>query len=310
MKEFKHYLESSTIHGLAHIAASRSFMRIFWIFVVFFGFSTASYLIYDSFYFWKQSPVSTTIETLPISQITLPNITVCPRKNSVLNLNFDIKESERMELNDTARVNLLQHAKVITQEKFYEEIMRNLSFVENLDRFYNWYHGITRAELPYHSSFHNKLSFNVYTSARSGIISIRHFGEKYSNSKFLGNFFNNIRIFVPEMVQNDKNVTFILNINKSTIRQFSSKDELQFSWKPINPDITIFSRNITPPNPPHNLSYSDIRLSRGLSEEEINQLNEEEFVPGFRLTWNYDGQVDNLAKYKSQGTNMEFKRSL
>ena len=215
MKEFKHYLESSTIHGLAHIAASRSFMRIFWIFVVFFGFSTAFYLIYDSFYFWKQSPISTTIETLPISQITLPNITVCPRKNSVLNLNLDIKESERMELNDTARVNLLQHAKVITQEKFYEEIMRNLSFVEILDRFYNWYHGITRAELPYHSSFHNKLCFNVYTSARSGIISIRHFGEKYSNSKFLGNFFNNIRIFVPEMVQNDENVTFKLNINKS-----------------------------------------------------------------------------------------------
>ena len=53
----------------------------------------------------------------------------------MLNLNFDIKESERMKLNNTAGVNLLQHAKVITQEKFYEEIMRNLSLVENTDKF-------------------------------------------------------------------------------------------------------------------------------------------------------------------------------
>ena len=57
------------------------------------GFTGAGYLIAKSFDNWKQSPISTTIETLPISQITFPNVTVCPPKNSVLNLNYDVVES-------------------------------------------------------------------------------------------------------------------------------------------------------------------------------------------------------------------------
>ena len=110
MGEFTHYLESATVHGLSYIASTKRFIRLFWICVVLFGFTTAFYLIHDAFNSWKQSPISTTIETLPISQITLPNITVCPRKNSVLNMNLDIMEASGKRLDERARKELLLYA--------------------------------------------------------------------------------------------------------------------------------------------------------------------------------------------------------
>ena len=69
IKNFKHFLESSTIHGLTYIATSRKWMRLFWITVVIAGFTGAGYMIYQSFQDWEENPVKTTEETLPITEI-------------------------------------------------------------------------------------------------------------------------------------------------------------------------------------------------------------------------------------------------
>ena len=87
MEHVKTFLDTSTIHGLSWISGTKSWLRLFWILVVIGGFSGAGYLIYTSFNNWEQSPISTTIETLPISRIIFPNITVCPPKQLFLNLN-------------------------------------------------------------------------------------------------------------------------------------------------------------------------------------------------------------------------------
>ena len=76
IQEIKQFLESSTVHGLSYISTAKKWSRLFWILVVIGGFSGAGYLIHVSFDNWKQSPILTTIETLPISQITFPNVTV------------------------------------------------------------------------------------------------------------------------------------------------------------------------------------------------------------------------------------------
>ena len=47
------------------------------------GFSTASFLIFESFLFWHESPVKTNIETLPITDLKFPKVTVCPPKTCV-----------------------------------------------------------------------------------------------------------------------------------------------------------------------------------------------------------------------------------
>ena len=77
IQEIKQFLELSTVHGLSYISTAKKWSRLFWILVVIGGFSGAGYLIHVSFDNWKQSPISTTIEILPISQITFPNVTVC-----------------------------------------------------------------------------------------------------------------------------------------------------------------------------------------------------------------------------------------
>ena len=98
MGVFKQFLENSTVHGLSHIASSRSFSKVLWSLVVVSGFSVAVLLIYQSFQSWKSSPVTTTIETRPISELKFPKITVCPPKNTYTNLNFDLVKSVNVSL--------------------------------------------------------------------------------------------------------------------------------------------------------------------------------------------------------------------
>ena len=150
MEYFKTFLDSSTIHGLNYISSSRKWSRLFWIFVVIGGFSSAAYLIYESFANWKQSPISTTIETLPISQITFPNVTVCPPKNSFLNLNYDILQSEKVKINKEMKDKMIETTLVTIQDHFFKEMMANLSKIVDPDRYYNWYHGYTEIKYPYY----------------------------------------------------------------------------------------------------------------------------------------------------------------
>ena len=45
MEEIKHFLESSTIHGLPHISTSRKYARLFWVLIVITGFTVSGFLI-------------------------------------------------------------------------------------------------------------------------------------------------------------------------------------------------------------------------------------------------------------------------
>ena len=103
MDEVKDFLESTTIHGLTYISTTRTLVRVFWIIVVIFGFSTASFLIYQSFQAWEDSPVSTTIETLPISKLRFPKVTVCPPKDTYTDLNYDLMMLQKKELDSGSR---------------------------------------------------------------------------------------------------------------------------------------------------------------------------------------------------------------
>ena len=90
MDEWKELLQNSTIHGLVHISKTKRLRRLFWVLIIILGFSGAGILIHQSFSTWSDSPVKTTIETLPISKITIPNMIVCPPKNTFTNLNYDL----------------------------------------------------------------------------------------------------------------------------------------------------------------------------------------------------------------------------
>ena len=110
MEGVKTFLESSTIHGLTYISTTWKYARIFWILVVIAGFVGASLIIKESFESWSESPIKTTTETLPISEIKLPKVTVCPPKNTFTDLNYDLMMTENITLTDEMRDEMFKYA--------------------------------------------------------------------------------------------------------------------------------------------------------------------------------------------------------
>ena len=90
MEDIRIFLESSTIHGLFHISSTQKYARFLWILIVIAGFTGSSIIIYSSFESWNEGPIKTTIETLPITEIIFPKVTVCPPKNTYTELNYDL----------------------------------------------------------------------------------------------------------------------------------------------------------------------------------------------------------------------------
>ena len=77
MDGLRYFLESSTIHGLSYIPAAKKHARIFWVLVVIAGFTGAGIIIQKSFQSWAEGPVTTTIETNPITDLTFPKVILC-----------------------------------------------------------------------------------------------------------------------------------------------------------------------------------------------------------------------------------------
>lgn len=102
------FLETSTIHGLFHIATSAKQLRLLWAGVVFAGFAGAALLINKSFESWAEQPVATTVETFPIKDVKFPKVTVCPPKNTLTNINPDLKIAEKLTLDDHTRREFLR----------------------------------------------------------------------------------------------------------------------------------------------------------------------------------------------------------
>lgn len=146
LENLKLFTQSSTIHGLAYWATTRKLERLFWIFVVLTGFIGAGILIQQSFQSWQDSPVTTTIETRPISEVTLPKIAVCPAKNTYTNLNYDLMKmkenvsipSDLTDYADDLRENFIRHFQGVD---YQEQLTKIGGTFQEENRFRNWYTG-------------------------------------------------------------------------------------------------------------------------------------------------------------------------
>ena len=141
MEGVRTFLESSTIHGLAHISVTSKNARLFWILVVIFGFTVSGIIINESFQAWDETPIKTMIETRPITEITFPKVTVCPPRNSFTDLNYDLLMVKDMTIGNKTRKELTDYATELLYDHLYETIMINIKKLEETDRYYNWYHG-------------------------------------------------------------------------------------------------------------------------------------------------------------------------
>ena len=101
------FLESSTIHGLTHISTGKNaFIRCIWAMIVIACFSYDIYMIENAFQSWAATPVVTSVDTKPIEQVSLPEITLCPPSGTNTALNLDLVTAEGVELSEMQRENL------------------------------------------------------------------------------------------------------------------------------------------------------------------------------------------------------------
>ena len=143
MAGFKEFLESSTIHGLVHISNNTRLVRLVWIFIVLSGFSGAGILIHQSFSSWSSSPVTTTIETVSISDLDFPNVTVCPPENSFTGLNVDLIRAKNFSFDEEKRREL---SSAVVDAVFYANLLprlKELKAYEGYQKYKNWYSGVT-----------------------------------------------------------------------------------------------------------------------------------------------------------------------
>ena len=145
------FLENSSIHGLGYVAQTKAFRRAFWICTVLCGFIGAGILIYQSFDNWSQHPVTTTIETKPITDIKFPKVTICPPKKTYTNINYDL-------ININAEMTLADGIKDRNEQRFMINLLDRVFDAENeealklyfeeRDKYRNWYDGHSYEENP------------------------------------------------------------------------------------------------------------------------------------------------------------------
>ena len=170
MNLLKEYLETSTIHGLSYIASTKNFVKLFWILTVLSGFSLAGFLIYQSFQEWEENPITTTVETLPISKITFPKVSVCPPVKTLTNLNYDLLNDGNMTLDNETRMELFKTALETLDMLNYEDVLQNMSIVSEKNRFYNWYNGYSTISLPQWAPISSGISQINLDTVREGSI--------------------------------------------------------------------------------------------------------------------------------------------
>ena len=299
------FLETSTVHGLSYLSTTRKHIRLFWIIIVVSGFSTAGYLIHQSFQTWAESPVKTTVETLPITEITFPKITVCPPRNTYTDLNYDLmainvslteyadnnsstESSEveydifgiptNLEVKKTKNDELYDFALDVTK---YQTYMDSLMKLEEENRFYNWYHGFTKISQPnYKASV--LYEYSIDTSATSGVIKTRHFGEKFNDHlSFERNthFEFIVNIYPPD----NSNVTLHIKVERVSIKRLSEfiTEDIRIDEKSFDDDEKVVKFK-SPERYQYIIKYS-IRVSKKVD------LGRAKMMPGFRVSWWYTG---------------------
>ena len=309
MNHIETFLESSTIHGLSNIQKEKRFSRLFWIIVVFSGFSGAVVLIYKSFKSWTESPITTTVETLPISDLTFPNVTVCPPKDTYTNLNFDLFIANNMTFTNDSRNELLTDALDLIYNYHFEQLMKNQSYVNESNRYLNWYHGISKIIPAFYSSKRNfnQLINYVETTSTFGSISTQHFGEEFNVSKVLGYIFYYIDIYVPESARNLQNLSLYIMIDKNSIKSTGQDLLVLEEVGDLPGEISYFPHKFSPQELPR--GKNSLKLDRKITNTDIEQLNMKR-MPGFKLSWFYSENIQQDLKFSNDVETLSFVRYL
>ena len=190
----------------------------------------------------------------------------------------------------------------IHYDTFYKVVMRNLSKLEDNDRYYNWYHGYTEIRLPYITSFFG-VYYEVSTAAISGTISTQYFGEKFDADKVETDIYYNVRVYPPASVRNNTNVTLHLDFERVLMKDLSTgQDELSVDSTIVETPYKSFK--YSPPAEHYCIELRRYIITADVTKQKLSNM------PGFKVTWHFSGmEVEPVARYYNDTKNMAFVRN-
>ena len=290
------YLESGSINGLNHVAATKNWAKLFWILVVNGAFIISTFLIIEMYIEWGDNPIRTNIDTLPMSKIRFPKVTVCPPKGTFTDLNYDIKRAEGKILTLKEREEL---------NKYARDTIESISFMENLnqlqekDRFYNWYHAnsiIGGRRRNFLSKDYHAPLYILETTATSGVITSYLFGKQFDkNLIFEKERTIEISVFPPSNLIHSKenNVTLHFHLDKFSVPKLNGlsgrKHTFEFGvgWS----DVDKLPNDQKTTHFTFTSDYDDVyyfKENMELNKVDISEL-EMDHMPGFNFSWWYTG---------------------
>ena len=245
MDSIREFLKSSTIHGLSHITETKGLVRCFWMFVISTGFIGSGVLIKQSFESWSTNPVFTTIETLPITEIEFPKVTVCPPRKTFTNLNYDLDKIGNKTIDEETKQNLLQYLPEAIYDANFDEKLRLYQSFLGKESYRNWYLGSSGISLPYYSD--ERLTYETDTYATSGIVSTPFFVEPFEESKFERYLLYKIYIHVPESLRAKVNTSLVVSVEYDVEKTSDMEyvmlgrgDYYDMNYEQLNPDEEKF----------------------------------------------------------------------
>ena len=226
MENIRNFLETSTIHGLAYISTSQKHVRYLWSLIVIAAFTGSGFIIYQSFENWHESPIKTTIETVPLENLTWPLITVCPPADTYTNLNYDLMVTKDKALDNDTKYELTYYAIQLLQDQVYNDLITKFNKLEDDYRYHDWYYGNTdikypKVERPNYNWNHNRehIKYTHSTHALSGVLSTPYFGESFDASKLEVKIGYHITLFLPHVANPEKLILHI-DIEKHSLKSY------------------------------------------------------------------------------------------
>ena len=316
MEVLKEFFESSTIHGMSYISRSRRSVRFLWILTVLSGFFTAGFLIMQSFHNWEISPIDTTLDTVPIEQVAYPEINVCPPKNTITNLNYDLVNvpDERLEPDYVNELLRLVDEKI--QDAELEKTLIELDTFKEKNKFNHWYLGLSELAMPhsYYILGYPKHFMSYTTTATFGAISSPFFRSKYNmkNFYFITNYHFDLRKLLPHI-----NEDSILNLNLDfDTKETEGGSESFFldlgyrkeSYKLTGPMTKTFSFKSS-----DNITNIDLLFTRDLNFVHVEKWSTRRMT-GIKIEWYFtdrqgiEKEIKSDFEYANKSNNMQFSK--
>ena len=296
------YFNTSTIHGIGYISKTKGFVRLAWIFVIIAGFMAAGVLIKESFKSWSMSPVSISMETLPISELLFPKVTVCPPKNTYTNLNTDLINAEKFgDLDNKTRHDLLDFVFQIIHDGFYENLEHNSSFLKEENQYFNWYNGYSTIQFTIPGTKFIQLGGQISTCSLNGSFSTYGFDEAFNESLILFTGFDLVVNVVPINGHKDKNFTMVIEVMRKQMKNLSpgNRDKIRFDNDDIPSMDDFKSKSIfLAPYKQMNAIYLEVERKVSLADLENQKIQTN---PGMKMNW-YIDRNDALPWKKYQGS--------